>query len=1261
VHTLSLRKLSLFVLAWFAAICTAPPTAAQSPAAQSPAAQSPAATLPEAAALTAKARGDYPAACREFARLLAADTASPTADPAAAAHAEYCALMMLLLLSDGPDPATTAAVAAAREAPQARLRPALRSRLGALLLHARHEHGGELEDLAAELGVIRSLWICGPFANERGAGYRTAHEPETRFDAGAIYDGKLRPVAWRPLAAQPPDGCFALDGALRPNTQCMAYVATAVIAEQEQSAALWLGSTGAVKVFCNGVEVFARDVEREWHYDQDAVALSLRAGPNLLVVKACHQEGADFDLGLRLTACDGAPLAGVRCSDDAADLAAASDLPPPDLAAPPTIDDNARSHYAAAAAAGDAAAALRLCALLTHEHVDGDLDPRPKRLAEQAVAGLADCAEAAFLRYWTRPRLVRSSGDRDENPQRRDLAEVLRRDPEHLEARLLLAWRDLQGSNLPHRAELLAREAAVARPDDAATQLVLSVALQRLGLGALGDRAIESVADQASLGDNTLRQLMHTRIENGELPAAAVAGERLLRQSAQVPDRLAVVHLWLRLGQHDRAVALLHDAIARWPLARDPRAVLADLLAAAGDLEGALRTWTEWLQVCPEDDQALLSVAGLHALRGDRERQTEVLRAAVELNPNLANEQRYLEYLTRDEAPFHRPFELDGDAVIAADPGPPDDAGSSQDPLYHLLRQRVIKAFANGTTSEYLHVITRVLSEEGARRFQNWRLPYRYGAQRGRLLSCTVHHRDGTIERPELRGPTVAIRSLQPGDTVEIRGRIDDLAPTFFGSYFGLQHVFASPDGAPLRRSLLTVIATAGRDYRWQAANGAPEPRREPLAAGDARYDWELRDLPRDEPEIARPGAQERLALVRMTTYRDWDQFADWWWHLIEKQIDVSPAMRDKVRELCADARTPAERVDAIYRFVTTDVRYEAWEFGVHGYKPYNTSVIFERRHGDCKDKALLLCALLREVSIVARPVLIFADPRRSEDDLSLALVDHFNHCIAWLPAQDGLEARFLDGTANLHPVDTLPEMDQGAHVLVVEPDGAALQRVPWTTAARNVDVEQFAIDLNADGSAAVELVQRPLGNAAVALRRELTEAPAALRKQLEQRLLHRFGKCRIDALEPSDGADLTTPAQLSLRFTATELARRQGATLQLQGGFDNRGLQALTAAPERTTPLLLGVPHGQHQVLRIALPRGMRVGQLPPPTHLEQPFGTFALEWRQQGDRIVVERDLRLSAPRILPADYAAFRAFTAAVQDADGARLVVEAEESR
>jgi len=145
----------------------------------------------------------------------------------------------------------------------------------------------------------------------------------------------------------------------------------------------------------------------------------------------------------------------------------------------------------------------------------------------------------------------------------------------------------------------------------------------------------------------------------------------------------------------------------------------------------------------------------------------------------------------------------------------------------------------------------------------------------------------------------------------------------------------------------------------------------------------------------------------------------------------------------------------------------------------------------------------------------------------------------------------------------------------------------------------------------------------------------------------------------PSDGQDMQTPARLAVTFAADELAQKQGDKLTWKGPFDSHVLQQLAATPERKEPLLLGVPHSQRDHLRLSLPPGMRAGPLPAPARVEEPFGSYSLSFRLDGERVLVERALELSAPRLAVADYAAFRAFVAAVQDADGALLVIEPEE--
>jgi cellulose synthase operon protein C len=121
------------------------------------------------------------------------------------------------------------------------------------------------------------------------------------------------------------------------------------------------------------------------------------------------------------------------------------------------------------------------------------------------------------------------------------------------------------------------------------------------------------------------------------------------------------------------------------------------------------------------------------------------------------------------------------------------------------------------------------------------------------------------------------------------------------------------------------------------------------------------------------PSPEEFTPEVQVSSYADWDAFTTWWWNLIKDQYDVSDAMRAKLEEILEGKTTDEEKLRAIYDFVVTDVRYVAWEFGVHGYKPYRASAIFDRRFGDCKDKALLINALLSEIGLKGYPVLIRA------------------------------------------------------------------------------------------------------------------------------------------------------------------------------------------------------------------------------------------------------------------------------------------------
>ncbi len=1209
-----------------------------------------------AAAELAQARDRYDEAAAHSLQLAEEASRSDGSDDRLALRAEGAALLALSNHLRRPSGERVAdRLLALAQTPLGRSDPAFADAATAFAFFAMRSTADERAPrVCRQLGYIDSVWICGPLENERGSGFAREFDAERMFDPESTHEGKRRQTSWRHLQAVAPLGSIDLGSVLRPADQSACVVAFAVLADTACTVALHLGSAGSFKVRVGSEVVGARDVDRPFRFDQDAVALPLAAGPNLVTVKFCHQEVGAFHVSMRLSALEGGPASGCGATTEMAVMAAAAKAQAPSVTDLPQVLRGASSRYAdRAEVQGEDAFYLAL--IHFRRHADNEAERTDRRLAEQAVATMPGSTAARMLMAKARQRQAKVDAELDENLRRRDYETVLALDPDHVDALTMLARLFMESARLPGQAEPLLRRALAVAPDSIETNITWAQLLAAYDNESLAAAMLAGLVDQTH--PEWARMWIAERLIRSSRPKLAQAFYSPCLSSLDDAVLRRCSELQLAVGQVEPALATIARLERLHPLDRSAYHLRATLNEAEGNYDEALQQCSEWLRLCQDDDDMLLVQSRLLALSNRREEEIGALTEALSVNPNLRDEQRYLEHLQADSTPFFVPWQRDAGDLLAVPT--PEDAVRGKDPLFYLLRQNVVQAHRNGTTSSYLHLTMRVQTEAGARSLQFFRMPHYPSEQRARLLSCTVHKPDGTVERPRLSGSSVALSSLRPGDVVDIEGRIDDLTPSFFGDYFGLQHFLAAPDGGATHRSELVVLAAPGRSYRYQLSGGAPTPAERTTEDGTRIFEFVADSLPRQAPEPLMPAAKELLPLVRFSTFADWDSFTSWYWDLIRNQIEVTSAMQAKVQEICADCTTSEERLAAIYQFVTTDVRYEAWEFGVHGYKPYSTSVIFDRRHGDCKDKALLLCALLSEVDIEAWPVLIFADPQRSRDDLVLPMVQHFNHCIAWVPEQDGVTGRFLDGTATWHPKDLVPDMDQGASVLVVEQRRAELLEVPVVTADDNMVRTSFLIELDAERGARINMRLQPHGNAAVSVRSSLDMEPARREERMERWLVGDFGPLAIRSIQASDPFALDTPVELTCNFDVDSIGERSAGQWRLPSTFSDNRLAQLTTEPTRRTPLLLGIPNGEHSTVTYTLPAPMRVSSLPQDKIIGTPFGSFSMTWRAEGDRIVVERQLQIERSRIAPEQYAEFREFVEAIRQSDGRVIVVDVNE--
>ena len=72
-------------------------------------------------------------------------------------------------------------------------------------------------------------------------------------------------------------------------------------------------------------------------------------------------------------------------------------------------------------------------------------------------------------------------------------------------------------------------------------------------------------------------------------------------------------------------------------------------------------------------------------------------------------------------------------------------------------------------------------------------------------------------------------------------------------------------------------------------------------------------------------------------------------------------------------------------------------------------------------------------------------------------------------------------------------------------------------------------------------------------------------------------------------------------------------------------------------------------ETIRLDLPVGFAVDELPAPSSVDEPFGRYSLSFAVEGQRLIVRRTLSVRQSTVPPAGFAALRSFLDRVRAAD------------
>ncbi|WP_195764059.1 DUF3857 domain-containing transglutaminase family protein [Pseudoduganella rivuli] len=294
----------------------------------------------------------------------------------------------------------------------------------------------------------------------------------------------------------------------------------------------------------------------------------------------------------------------------------------------------------------------------------------------------------------------------------------------------------------------------------------------------------------------------------------------------------------------------------------------------------------------------------------------------------------------------------------------------------------------------------------------------------------------------------VVLDDVRIGDIVEYAYSRSGLNPAFKNQVAGGSGMQWS---VPVAHTFARLLVPATRNITVTTRNSSIQPQLTE-AKGYRDYRWEQRNVAPIKIDDQTPGHYDPYAAAHWTEFPDWKAVVDWGAPLYQPPPQAGPALAlaiDRIRQVAA---SPAERVQAVLQLVQRDIRYLGIEVGQGSYVPNSPDVVFQRRFGDCKDKALLMVSMLRALGVTADVAL--ANTRRGRLIESLPpspLV--FNHALVRVNVNGA--KYWLDPTRSPQSGDLahLVQADYGPALVLASGQTALISMTPKLSAQMRTDV----------------------------------------------------------------------------------------------------------------------------------------------------------------------------------------------------------------
>lgn len=538
---------------------------------------------------------------------------------------------------------------------------------------------------------------------------------------------------------------------------------------------------------------------------------------------------------------------------------------------------------------------------------------------------------------------------------------------------------------------------------------------------------------------------------------------------------------------------------------------------------------------------------------------------------------------------------------------------------------------ADGTGSRVIEVVALVQSEAAVHQMGVLTFAYASGNEHVSVDYLRVRKPDGSVvdtpatdaqDMPteitraapfysDLKELQIPVKSLSPGDRLEYRIRLDLTKPLAAGQFWG------SDEWITTNVSLDESVELSFPSSKYVLVLS---PQSQPsITEQDGRkiYRWHSSQLqPTSDKKSDADVDPDALPAIAWTTFHSWQEIGDWYGSLAKDRTLVTPEIQSKVQELLQGKTTDDEKIQAIYNYVSLQIRYIGVAFGIGRYQPHTAQDVLDNQYGDCKDKTTLLVTMLKAAGYDAWPVLIGSSRKLHPELPSPA---QFDHVITVVPR--GKQVIWLDSTPEVAPWKMLVYPLRDKQALAIPTTGQPdLLRTPADGPYPFSLAFTATAKLDNDGTLTGHLAFTLRGDTELAYRAAYRSVPRAQWQQLAQNISQGMGYAgTVSNLDVSLPDRTDQPFHFSWDYDRKDFGDWSNhRILALMTGVD------LPAYGDSAKRILLPARQIETYHSEIELPPHY-TAELPASVSYQSPFATYRTTYKMDGDKFITDRKVQI------------------------------------